>query len=254
MKKTFDELLSENHLGFTGLLSSHEADDLRSFWDTLVMDNDGVVSDAEIDSLLSTYQQMGVIAPLSAEDIVEANEMRANALEQFLKKERAAKKKDEKKDEESVPIEPTVPKTQDGVTHGSTDPDFFGQLPSDPVQGKPVITYELMISDARTATDEHPILILADPDHSIPHHQMGDFTNPERRTAFEFRVSETEVETRDILFLDKRFVKLLSWLGEGHIAVKLSGHPVDAGYAVYKIRAVDPNGNESLTSTNDGFL
>lgn len=129
--------------------------------------------------------------------------------------------------------------------------------------------YEVIYQDSHEADKTHPIMILADPHHVMLHHQVGAFTDPTRRTAFEF-VFSGKAASSQILQIDRRFIKLLKWLGQGHIAVKLSGYPLDsdaaetahdmkgtalkAGYAVYKIRAVDINSNEILQTANNDFL
>ena len=57
----------------------------------------------------------------------------------------------------------------------------------------------------------------------------------------------------DILQIDARFISLLSWLGENHIPVRLSGAVREDGYAVYKIRETAFGGALKL-SAEDGFL
>ena len=86
----------------------------------------------------------------------------------------------------------------------------------------------------------------------LKHHSNGVFTNPVRRTAFEFSGAEGTVSA-DILRIDARFVSLLKWLGENHINVRLSGKVTDEGYAVYKIREIAFGGGAKL-SAEDGFL
>ena len=54
------------------------------------------------------------------------------------------------------------------------------------------------------------------------HHVCGMFTNPVKRTSFEFQEEDGEFSA-DILKIDSRFVSLLKWLGENHINVRLSG-------------------------------
>ena len=84
------------------------------------------------------------------------------------------------------------------------------------------------------------------------HHSSGKFTNPIKRTAFEFDEVDG-VQSADILKIDARFVSLLKWLGENHINVRLSGENRPEGYAVYKIRETEFGGGAKL-SANDGFL
>lgn len=56
------------------------------------------------------------------------------------------------------------------------------------------------------------------------------FTNPIKRTSFEFD-EEDGVVSADIIRIDSRFVSLFKWLGENHIKVQLSGADTDDGYA-----------------------
>ena len=63
------------------------------------------------------------------------------------------------------------------------------------------------------SSPEHPILVLDNKAGKLVHHSNGIFTNPIRRTAFEFKGEEGTV-SEDILEIDARFVSLLKWLGE----------------------------------------
>ncbi len=54
------------------------------------------------------------------------------------------------------------------------------------------------------------------------HHSCGVFTNPIKRTSFEFQQEDGTVSA-DILKIDARFVSLLKWLGENHINVRSLG-------------------------------
>ena len=84
------------------------------------------------------------------------------------------------------------------------------------------------------------------------HHSCGIFTNPAKRTAFEFK-EEGGVISADIRKIDARFVSLLKWLGENRINVRLCGTNTEEGYAVYKIRETAFGGGTKL-SAEDGFL
>ena len=86
----------------------------------------------------------------------------------------------------------------------------------------------------------------------LKHHSGGIFTNPSKKTAFEFK-DEGGTISANILKIDARFVSLLKWLGENHINVRLSGENQKDGYAVYKIREMAFGGGQKL-SAEDGFL
>ena len=85
-----------------------------------------------------------------------------------------------------------------------------------------VCTYTTFASDENTTSPEQPILVLANSVRQWKHHSCGVFSNPEKKTAFEFQ-EEDGVLSADILKVDARFVSLIRWLGDNHIHVRLSG-------------------------------
>lgn len=113
-------------------------------------------------------------------------------------------------------------------------------------------TYITFQSNESETSPEKPILILDNRKRAWKHHSCGIFTNPVKRTSFEFQEEEGTVSA-DILKIDARFVSLLRWLGENHINVRLSGKNLEDGYAVYKIRETAFGGGTKL-SAEDGFL
>ena len=113
-------------------------------------------------------------------------------------------------------------------------------------------TYTTFRSDAGEATSEQPILLLDNHNRQWKHHSIGVFTNPVKRSSFEFEEEDGKISA-DILEIDARFVSLLRWLGENHINVRLSGKNREDGYAVYKIREIAFGGGTKL-SAEDGFL
>lgn len=124
---------------------------------------------------------------------------------------------------------------------------------NEPASGKdPVCTYTAFSSNDHTASPERPILLLDNHTKKWSHHSCGVFTNPIKRTSFEFKEEDGTV-CADILQIDSRFVSLLRWLGENHINVRLSGENRSDGYAVYKIREIAFGGGTKL-SAEDGFL
>ena len=126
----------------------------------------------------------------------------------------------------------------------------FNNTPQE--SGTPECTYEIFYTSSQEPSAEHPVLVLDNRAGELKHHSNGVFTNPVRRTAFEFSGAEGTVSA-DILRIDARFVSLLKWLGENHINVRLSGKVTDEGYAVYKIREIAFGGGAKL-SAEDGFL
>lgn len=113
-------------------------------------------------------------------------------------------------------------------------------------------TYTTFRSGETTASAEKPILLLDNRRREWKHHSCGIFTNPVKRTAFEFNEEDGTISA-DILKIDARFVSLLKWLGENRINVRLSGQNRKDGYAVYKIREIAFGGGTKL-SAEDGFL
>ena len=118
--------------------------------------------------------------------------------------------------------------------------------------GEPVCTYTIFYTNESEASAEHPLLVLDNSAGQLKHHSNGVFTNPIRRTAFEFQGEDGTVSA-DILRIDARFVSLLKWMGENHINVRLSGAAQNGEYAVYKIREIAFGGGVKL-SAEDGFL
>ena len=126
----------------------------------------------------------------------------------------------------------------------------FSAAPEDSRQ--PECTYTTFQSNEETATPEKPIMILDNTKRQWQHHLCGMFTNPVKRTSFEFQ-EEDGAFSADILKIDSRFVSLIKWLGENHINVRLSGKNLEDGYAVYRIRETAFGGGTKLSAA-DGFL
>lgn len=115
-----------------------------------------------------------------------------------------------------------------------------------------VCTYSTFQSNESTPSPENPIMLIDNSAHQWKHHSFGVFTNPIKRTTFEFN-EDHGVISADILLIDARFVSLLQWLGENHINVRLSGRNREDGYAVYKISEIAFGGGTKLSAEN-GFL
>mgnify|MGYP002613243464 FL=1 len=129
--------------------------------------------------------------------------------------------------------------------------DFSGASDKKPgVQSE--CTYTTFQSNEKETSPEKPIMILDNSSRQWKHHSCGIFTNPIKRTSFEFK-EDDGVFSADIISIDSRFVSLLKWLGENHINVRLSGSNKADGYAVYKIREIAFGGGTKL-SAEDGFL
>lgn len=119
-------------------------------------------------------------------------------------------------------------------------------------KNRSVCTYSIFKTNQEHPTPQEPILILDNSAREWKHHSQGIFTNPIKRTTFEFEEEDGTIAA-DILSVDARFVSLLKWLGENHVKVRLSGENTRKGYAVYKIREVAFGGGTKL-SAEDGFL
>ncbi len=129
--------------------------------------------------------------------------------------------------------------------------DFSGASDKKPgVQSE--CTYTTFQSNEKETSPEKPIMILDNSSRQWKHHSCGIFTNPIKRTSFEFK-EDDGVFSADIISIDSRFVSLLKWLGENHINVRFSGENKENGYAVYKIRETAFGGGTKL-SAEDGFL
>ena len=115
-----------------------------------------------------------------------------------------------------------------------------------------ICTYTTFQSNESNPSPEKPILLIDNKNHQWEHHSNGIFTNPVKRTTFEFQTEQGTVSA-DILKLDSRFVSLHKWLGENHINVKLTGENRPEGYAVYKMSEIAFGGGTKLSAEN-GFL
>ena len=115
-----------------------------------------------------------------------------------------------------------------------------------------ICTYTTFQSNESNPSAEHPIMLIDNKTQEWKHHSCGVFTNPVKRTTFEFQ-SDNGTVSADILKIDSRFVSLLKWLGENHINVRLSGGNRPDGYAVYKISEIAYGGGTKLSAEN-GFL
>ena len=81
----------------------------------------------------------------------------------------------------------------------------FSAAPEDSRQ--PECTYTTFQSNEETATPEKPIMILDNTKRQWQHHSCGMFTNPVKRTSFEFQ-EEDGTFSADILKIDSRFVSM----------------------------------------------
>ena len=113
-------------------------------------------------------------------------------------------------------------------------------------------TYTTFTSNNTVTSPEHPILVLDNSENKWAHHSIGIFSNPYKKTAFEFQL-DGNVMLANILKVDSRFTSLIKWLGENRVRIKLTGENREDGYAVYKIREVAFGGGAKL-SAEDGFL
>ena len=126
----------------------------------------------------------------------------------------------------------------------------FNHTPDD--KNKSVCTYTIFQTNNTTPSATEPILVIDAKEMTPAHHSCGVFTNPVKRTSFEFETAQGTISA-DLTSIDARFVSLLKWLGENHINVRLSGENTADGYAVYKIRETG-FGKGTKLSAEDGFL
>lgn len=115
-----------------------------------------------------------------------------------------------------------------------------------------ICTFTTFQSNESNPTPKSPIMLIDNQQQKWAHHSNGIFTNPVKKTTFEFQTDNGTVSA-DILKIDSRFVSLHKWLGENHINVRLSGENRPDGYAVYKISEIAYGGGTKLSAEN-GFL
>ena len=77
----------------------------------------------------------------------------------------------------------------------------FSAAPADKKETKRQCTYITFRSNETKATPEKPVLILDNSKREWKHHSCGYFSNPAKRTAFEFK-EEDGVFPADILKID----------------------------------------------------
>ena len=88
--------------------------------------------------------------------------------------------------------------------------DFSGASDKKPgVQSE--CTYTTFQSNEKETSPEKPIMILDNSSRQWKHHSCGIFTNPIKRTSFEFK-EDDGVFSADIISIDSRFVSLLKWI------------------------------------------
>lgn len=69
---------------------------------------------------------------------------------------------------------------------------------------EPECTYEVFYTSESFTDAEHPILVLDNRERKLKHHSGGVFTNPIRRTAFEWKEEDGSTVSADILRIDAR--------------------------------------------------
>lgn len=127
----------------------------------------------------------------------------------------------------------------------------FGEIPA--ADGEERKTgYVLFDAETHSASEECPYLILADPEAALAHHAYGAFLNPVRGSAFS-AAENGVMKAYDIQRLDSRFEALITWLGENHVSVRLTGSRDAQSFRVYRIRAMAPDG-KSIHKEKDSFL
>lgn len=230
-----EKLLARAGVHFSPLLDEESRQEIISFLESVRSDR-GEISDAELDSIVEMYIGFGLLVRDGDTPDTE-QEKKAKTEISHMEAARVKASPEVRISSETPPQTPSFETARE-----KEEPEAD-------------ITYKFLYTDNKTATVEDPILVLDNRDGLLVHHKSGAFTNPHRLTAFEYRTEEDGyLHQADILFLNRRFVRMLDWLGENHIFVRLSGRPTERGFSVYKIHAKDPNGNDTLQSANDSFL
>ena len=75
------------------------------------------------------------------------------------------------------------------------------------IKNKAECTYTVFRSNAHEASPEQPMMVLSNREKEWKHHSVGVFTNPIKRTSFEFDEKDGTISA-DILRIDARFVRL----------------------------------------------
>ena len=257
---SLDELLAAKQLAFSDWVDKEGKKDVYDFYDSLHFGGQQP-SQAELNAVLETYKGLGLLVSAGRQETVavqrdgnpEDGSISENSAPagSFLKDWlNVGYNRGTVRQEWSEPI--TVKSEKGDAVAGKS----LAQNPSglNTREAKPAVQPEILFSHARTATTEDPLLILEDPEHTLKHHQIGYFLENSSGGGFEAEMPDGQLDRRAVLALDRRFIRLLEWLGDGRFGVKLSGRPVEHGYAVYKIRAANLNSNEILQTANNDFL
>lgn len=126
----------------------------------------------------------------------------------------------------------------------------FSKIPEKNTE--PVCTYDVYYANSHVINADKPVLIIDNSEQEWENTEIGIFTNPVKRTSFEFELDDGVVSA-DILEIDARFISLLQWMGENHIRVSLKGENREDGYHVYHIEEIS-SGTGTKLSAEDGFL
>ena len=118
---------------------------------------------------------------------------------------------------------------------------------------KAVQTYSIFTGAPSALSKESPFLFIRDPEGVMRHHVNGSFVNPARRTSFRLE-TETGVKELDLSSLDSRFEKLIRFLGENGMRVRLSGVPGPEGFGVYRIREIVSGSEAVVSAPRNGLL
>ena len=84
----------------------------------------------------------------------------------------------------------------------------FTNAPEDKKQAE--CTYEVFRSNEKVPTAERPILLLENKKRAWKHHSCGVFTNPSKRTSFEFQEEDGTVSAESKLLLNSLLLGLES--------------------------------------------
>lgn len=127
--------------------------------------------------------------------------------------------------------------------------------------GEAAVSYSLFdgaeyegAAEPMAADAVHPLLVLSEEEGKLRHHERGYFLGEKRRSAFRYIREDGSEGQRDIILLEKRLERLLLWIRESAVTLRLSGKSTDRGYEVYKLRIIDARMRTEEPTSADGLL
>ena len=186
-----DEVLAWRHLRFRDNVGDADRHGLRSFWDDMRAASDDNLTSAEMDDVLATYVNMGVLEKVPAEAKVSAESPESKPAPEAAP---------------AAPPAPVAPEHPTSVQIGDADPAL------------PVIL--------RTSVPAAEADLVA---KALDQGLFGGFVREDEKFSFEFKDAQRTLHVLPVQEFDVRFQNLLRDLANRHVGVELMGTLEPAG-------------------------